>query len=610
MPRGVIGKPLKIENFSDGLNTRFANTEIEPTESPDLQNVIFDNKGELKKRNGYAKVTTGGVGSSAIINDQFLYKKNNSDEYHLVASATDVYQRTSPGGTSWTSIKTFAAVAIGDATTQFDITNPTGTTFRYTWDTTGTDPDVDGNVHVGKSIIINAQNFNAANNLTATVTAVAATYFEITNASGVAENNKTIGTGSITIPSTGERYSYSAVDEFVYFGNGINDWAKWDGTTLTDVSTIPRGNIAVYWNQKLWVVNSLNPSKLSHSKTNAALGDVEDFSTGDTSFLLIGKDDGQKITAIVPFGNSLLVFKDRSTYKVFYNDASTIDAYAQDLVDPIHGCVSKDAATTVQNDVFFFTGTEVRRIGFESNFFEGVRSNPTSEKIEDQFSGLTAPTNSYMTFYDQKLFLAVSKSASIVDTVYVLDTRYRGWTKWTNVTVNSWLPDTINEKLYFGHNVAATDFVFEFDTSFSDNGTAITAFWKSKRFDLDAPYLYKRFRWLYTVSRNLTGVLKYQIEVLDNQAVRKTTEASFQIGQDTPEDVWGAMEYAVSQWGGPEDDFDDPDLIYNRISLGGQGISIQFIFKNDVLDEDLSLQSITLIYSAKSLKHYPSSYTR
>lgn len=88
---------------------------------------------------------------------------------------------------------------LGDSTTQFDITNPSGTTFRYTYDGTGTDPEISTYLAVGSELVLAAQNFSAANNGTFTVTAISSTYFDVTNASGVVESNKTIGTGSITI---------------------------------------------------------------------------------------------------------------------------------------------------------------------------------------------------------------------------------------------------------------------------------------------------------------------------------------------------------------------------------------------------------------------------
>lgn len=96
------------------------------------------------------------------------------------------------------------AVAIGDATTQFDITNPSGDICRYTYDGTGTDPgitvDMPGAAAVvpaGSIIEIAAQNFVAGNNSNFAVLASGADYFEVTNTSCVVESDKTIGTGSI-----------------------------------------------------------------------------------------------------------------------------------------------------------------------------------------------------------------------------------------------------------------------------------------------------------------------------------------------------------------------------------------------------------------------------
>lgn len=110
---------------------------------------------------------------------------------------------------------------IGDSTTQFDITNPSGTTFRYTFDGTGTDPLITAlTFPVGAIVVVNAQNFNAGNKGTFTVTDSGANYFEVTNAAGVEENDKTIGTGNIRVAhgSQSKQYNFQQSDLCVFDG--------------------------------------------------------------------------------------------------------------------------------------------------------------------------------------------------------------------------------------------------------------------------------------------------------------------------------------------------------------------------------------------------------
>lgn len=95
-------------------------------------------------------------------------------------------------------IRTYSTTGrVGDSTTRFDITNPSGTTFRYTFDGTGTNPTINSTTFpTGAFVNINSGNFNAANNGLFTITASDTNYFEVTNASGVAENDKTLGTAN------------------------------------------------------------------------------------------------------------------------------------------------------------------------------------------------------------------------------------------------------------------------------------------------------------------------------------------------------------------------------------------------------------------------------
>jgi hypothetical protein len=107
---------------------------------------------------------------------------------------------------------------IGDSTTQFDVSNPAGTTFRYEYDGTGTNPNIYVDFIVGSTIIITATNMAAGNEGTFIITGNGINYFEVTNAAGVVESNKTIGSGSIflKIPTIGVDYSSTTSDMKVF----------------------------------------------------------------------------------------------------------------------------------------------------------------------------------------------------------------------------------------------------------------------------------------------------------------------------------------------------------------------------------------------------------
>lgn len=163
------------------------------------------------------------------------------DQIRFFNTATTTFASTTP-------VKT--PVLLGDETSQFDISNPAGTTFRYTWDSTGTDPDLDKYIKTGYSIVIAAQNFNAANNGTFTITGISTSYFDVTNAGGVVEANKTIGTGSIKITTDyldidTSSFNSSIVDTTYTTGYGwFTFYNSYSASSATNSSAIPYAGYA------------------------------------------------------------------------------------------------------------------------------------------------------------------------------------------------------------------------------------------------------------------------------------------------------------------------------------------------------------------------------
>lgn len=187
------------------------------------------------------------VGRGFVRQDKFFFAGTGTigvmgDFRYAIAGATAqsiVLVTTFPGSSSEVTaemVRGYSQNIFGASSSQFDITNPAGTTFRYTWDGTGTNPNINATtLPVGSRIVIFAEFFNPANNNAAVrpyfiVTGSGANYFEVDNTTpGVAENNVTIGTGEIAGGPQDNSYELfaegTAGDEFAYvvfFFNNIN----------------------------------------------------------------------------------------------------------------------------------------------------------------------------------------------------------------------------------------------------------------------------------------------------------------------------------------------------------------------------------------------------
>jgi hypothetical protein len=118
-------------------------------------------------------------------------------------------------GTGTITVATNLASIGGTSTTRFDITKPSASVARYTFDGTGTNPNISAvTIPVGTWLDIQGQNFNAANKGIFQVTASTTNYFEITNAAGIAENDKTLGTGFINFNQRIDDITTQVVDQY------------------------------------------------------------------------------------------------------------------------------------------------------------------------------------------------------------------------------------------------------------------------------------------------------------------------------------------------------------------------------------------------------------
>jgi len=110
-------------------------------------------------------------------------------------------------------------------------------------------------------------------------------------------------------------YTLTAIEanNRMYFGDGINNWWKWDAYTVTDCTDIPKGVITSFYFDRLYVVK-YNTNELYFS----AIGNPEEFDgeagVGGDDWKYIGRDDGQSVQALVITSEGLVIPKDNSTW--------------------------------------------------------------------------------------------------------------------------------------------------------------------------------------------------------------------------------------------------------------------------------------------------------
>ena len=114
-------------------------------------------------------------------------------------------------------------------------------------------------------------------------------------------------TGTYTLDTTGF-VDIVVANNSLYFFDGTNTPAKYNGTTMSTVAAIPVGSFARWFHNQLHVAGiSGSPNTLRSSD----IGDPEVFTGANSSNLNVNPNDGDEITGLIELKNELLVLKKR-----------------------------------------------------------------------------------------------------------------------------------------------------------------------------------------------------------------------------------------------------------------------------------------------------------
>ncbi len=419
------------------------------------------------------------------------------------------------------------------------------------------------------------------------------------------------GTDTWTNIATGltDSQNFDAVtaNGVTYFGNAVDNFAYWDGTTLTTSGTPPKGNIYAVSFFRLWIAGvTANKNRLYYSVLNS----YADFSGGGAG----STDFPAAITACASFftrdgSESLQVFlASGDVYDVGFDSGGIYKKKIRSNVGAVNQRVVKqveDYNFTV--DIF----SNVRSLGYDDNRAD-IRSRSRSLFIEDYMRPLTL-TNACASYADKNYILSVANDSSSNNEILIYSEDYDSWRLYQGIGANQFA--RYNNKLHF---ISSTDRnVYRFESSeYSDDGVAIYFRYDTRDIDFGRPIQSKEGRYI-----KIAGLISTLAEIdvklyvdgdITNPVVSKTILGSGDYVSSGTVYPWGSSEWATvpfASFGGTSSTIDVYDFwVAFSVPPSVPFDKIRLSFENDQRDVDFIITEIKLVAVEKADERIPTTH--
>ena len=184
-----------------------------------------------------------------------------------------------------------------------------------------------------------------------------------------------------------------------------------------------------------------------------------------------------------------------------------------------------------------------------------------------------ASDKTYAIYHDDALWWSVTGPGSSTNNrIHKFDLVNPGWFVY-DIPMNGML--VRNDSLYFGSPTVGE--IYKFGTSESDDGSDIEAYWKSKDFFIDSPFIQKDFRTLSASAKSNSG---------------STLNVSYTLNGTTTTTInWDTSDASNSF-----------TYLNRNLPLGKVGTTINFQFGNDAADQPFEVYMLQYGYTPKTWK--------
>lgn len=572
---------LDWDTFKGGLNTLLRQTEIKDNELAQADNLKLVGKGVPTKREGSANyfltapsVATGAQRVRGL--KGVLFASGASGENELIAlsdhgilvkkngaSYTNILGASYASGYNAEMVQVYNSIYITNGfnnLTKYNgmsifgftqLSKPTGVQVTNLSGVSGTFTRsfrISAFNNVGETIASDAVLVsNTPQDLTTTLLRI--TWTTSSPASGVA------GYGVYGVDQGDERFITSLDPSTLrYDYQGVPEPSNLVFPSAADTTSGPIAKYIISHKDKLVLGNIQGyPSRISWSGGGSNV-DKFNWRFGG-GYVDIDKDAGDEVKGLIEFQDAIIVFKERSVWKVTLAASGDLVIPTVTMIIRGVGAVSHKTIKHVENDVFFLSRKGVFTLGNEPNFLNVLRTNEVSARIRPIFQTLTSSQleQACAIYQDNKYRLAYPSTSANKNTKEIIYDRER--LAWMGPNTYPAVPAVYevyydsdnNEKLVWGDS--DDNFVTEFSNSTSnDKGVKIQTILLTKKTAFDNTFRFKQVKNLYSNWRNVFGSPFVNI-ILETRTGAVGSAQSFTISASNSGTGWGFDKWGTVKWG-------------------------------------------------------------
>lgn len=269
----------------------------------------------------------------------------------------------------------------------------------------------------------------------------------------------------------------------------------------------------------------------------------------------IDKDSGDQVTGLIEFQNAIIVFKERSIWKVTLSTEGSLVIPTVELIIRGVGAVSHRTIKHVENDVFFLSRKGVFTFGNEANYLNVLRTNELSARVRPVFESIepTQITMACAIYQNNKYRLSYPTDTTGVNKKELVYDRER--LAWTGPNTYPAVPGIYDvyydgdnqEKLIWGD--AQDNFVTVMDSGLvNDKGVKIQTALLTKKTAFDNPFRFKQVKNVFTNWRNVQGSPFVNI-ILEKRDGTSQSAQTFSITASSGGVGWGFDKWGTFRWG-------------------------------------------------------------